>query len=152
MALNSIITALAYIILASVIPTQAQTAPPSCGNKVHGVIRNIIASIDPATLCVPSQTGQYKLSMNAVVQSHDVLSHATVTASFNWYDGAGNETRVMPSIMGSAAPPNASVDATFNFVTATQTPITYSVTKDGTDLSAVAIYWTIELLQPLKTF
>jgi hypothetical protein len=128
----------------------AEDQSPSCGAKLAGVIRNVVATVPTSTLCVTNRTGQYRLTLNTVVISRDALSHAVTTPTFFWYDGAGNESQTLPPVLGSVGPPTGSITTVISLVTTTQSTITYRIEKDGTDAAIVQIYWTLELVNPLR--
>jgi hypothetical protein len=118
-----------------------------------GVINNITTSNVPqTTLIVAPTTGQYELHVNAVVTQHDALGHSATVVTFNYYDAAGIEIITLPTLLGNAAPPNAETSFVVPLVTAKGSPITITINRDGQDLSIDAVYWTLDLLQPLATF
>ena len=139
---------LLFVILFFSCTMWSQTAAKT---KWHGTIRNITQS-QSGTLITPAVTGQYRLTVYSTIETPDVLSEAPWTVTFGWFDGAGNESLDMQHLVSSATRPAAygTGQQVITFVTAYQTPITYTITKCGTDGAVASVFWTLELLQATK--
>lgn len=140
----------AALLLLSVVAF-TQNDPPASKTKWNGTIRNVTKNAS-GILITPTVTGLYRLSVYSDVETPDVLSDAPWTLNFGWFDGAGDENLDMQHLVSSQTRPAAygTGPQVITFETAFQTPITYTITKGGTDAAVVDVFWTLELLQTTK--
>lgn len=130
-------------VLLSMFATPARSSFPVV--VAHGQLLNTQQSVTLATLYDPPKGGQYRLSLEMVVNV-DAVSSGEWQSTVNWFDGAGAESTTL-SIPAASAYPHATVDLVKTFFNSTQTPITYSLAHTTPDNSSVSVYWTLEQLQ-----
>ncbi len=131
--------------MVAVLTTAGQSQSPFPRVVAHGKLLNTQQQIFLATLYNPPQAGQYRLSLEMVVNV-DADSTGEWQSTVNWFDGAGVESKTL-SIPAASAYPSATVDLVKTFFNAAQTPITYTLAHTAEDNSSVSIYWTLERLQ-----
>lgn len=137
--------AVAFILLSTLAVSQTiSTIKHPTANSWSGRIKNITGSIPLATLFTPPSTGQYRLSTTVVLHL-DAISDEQWNVIDSFTDGAGFEYVTVSSIDANGISTKTTSDVR-TFMTAAQTPITYSVGKTDTDKSFIDIFWTIELL------
>jgi hypothetical protein len=153
-----VIAALLCASLFTLRPAQATNRQPQ-GPVAHGTL--ILTDAVPyGVLFTPTVTGQYQLNLYSTMEVPDAHSTAQWTFQLGWTDGAGiesapvlqvlNSAQSFPSAWGSVNGAGGQPGSVSTFITASQTPISYVVTKDQTDHAVLKVFWTLELLQPTQ--